>query len=124
MSIYITHLSDYITFSDIISERLITRGYDRDLIFKIFTMVTNLDRDSLIEYKNNQNFQSKRIDFKKNLVIKNSFDKNIVNFKEIANVAFENLKKNFPKFKNLDLFIVNKMQNNLSSILVHEFKYP
>ena len=34
-----SHLSDYIIFSDIISERLITRGYDRDLIFKIFTIV-------------------------------------------------------------------------------------
>ena len=44
------------------------------------------------------------IDFKRNLILRNSYDKNITNFNEIANFAFDNLKKNFPKFENYKLF--------------------
>ena len=39
-------------------------------------MIANLDRDSLIEYKKDSNINKRKIDLKKNLILKNTFDKN------------------------------------------------
>ena len=45
-------------------------------------------------------------------------------FKEIIKKAFNSFKENHTKYRDFNIFLVNKMQNNLSSILIHNFKYP
>jgi predicted GIY-YIG superfamily endonuclease len=83
-------------------------------------MVANVNRDSLLEYK----IKKEKIDFEKSFVFKYTFNKNILNFNKIIKTAFYSFKESYPKYKNYNLFLVNKMQNNLSSILIHNFKYP
>ena len=89
------------------------------MIDKIFTMVSKLDRDSLLLYKKRKN-----INFENTFLLKNRYDNNVNNFKEIAYKAFDTFKEENVVFKDHKLMIVNTMQNNLSSILVHNFKYP
>jgi hypothetical protein len=54
--------------------------------------------------------------------LKNRYDNNVNNFKEIAYKAFDTFKEENVTFKDHKLMIVNTMQNNLSFILVHNFK--
>ena len=112
-------LIKFIYFGSVISDQLISRGYERNLIDKIFTMVSRLDRDSLLLYKKRKN-----INFENTFLLKNRYDNNVNNFKEIAYKAFDTFKEENVIFKDHKLMIVNTMQNNLSSILVHNFKYP
>ena len=111
--------SDFVYFYSILYNHLISRGYDTKLITKAFTMVSALDRDHLIMYK-----EKKKIDFNKNFIYKFNFDNNISNFSFLAINAFKNFKRENVKFNDFNLKIVNKMQLNLSSLLVHNFKYP
>jgi hypothetical protein len=114
-----SNFNDFIYFGSCISKQLMDRGYDRILIDKNFRMVSKLDRNELLLYKN-----KKSIDFNKNFILRNTFDNNILNFNKIAHKAFSSFKENNEKFKDFKLMIVNRMQNNLSSLLVHNFKYP
>jgi hypothetical protein len=109
----------FIYFASTISQQLVNRGYDRKLIDKTFFMVYKLDRNKLLEYKTRES-----INFNETFVLRNNFDNNIVNFKKLAHRAFENFKEDFPQFSDNKLLIINKMQNNLSSLLVHDFKFP
>ena len=115
-----TFLSDYLYFSNIISNRLVKRGYEKSLIWKNQTMVANIKRESLLEYKP----KNQKIDFEKSFIFKYEFNKNISNFKEVVKKAFNSFKEKNPRYKNHNLFLINKMQNNLSSILIHNFRYP
>ena len=100
------------------SKKLVLRGYDRCLINKIFTMILRLDREELIKYK------EKNIDFEKNFYVKNEFDLNILNIKKGIFSAFEIFKQDNPKFKDNKIVVINSMQRNLSSILIHRFPFP
>jgi hypothetical protein len=115
-----TFLSDYLYFSIIIYHRLVKRGYKEKLIWKNLTMGADIDRNSLLEYK----IKKDRIDFEKSFVFRNIFNKNISNFNFIIKTAFNSFKQYYPMFNDHKLFLVNRMQNNLSSILIHNFKYP
>ena len=115
-----TYLSDYLFFASFISLKLKNRGYDEKLIKKSLTMVSNLDQESLIEYKN----KDKGINFDKTFIFRQFFDKNIVNFNKVLKDAFNNFKDKVPIFKDHRIFLVNKMQNNLASIMIHGFSYP
>lgn len=44
-------LNDFILFSTFIIRQFIKRGYNKKLIYKIFSMVSNLNRESLLNYK-------------------------------------------------------------------------
>jgi 6-pyruvoyl-tetrahydropterin synthase len=114
-----TRLNKFIYFGNVISEQLISRGYERVKIDKIFSMVTYLDREKLLLYK-----PKKVIDFENTFFIKSNYDSNILNFKEIAYKAFSTFKDKNTKYKNHKLMIINTMQHNISSLLVHGFKYP
>ena len=109
----------FIYFASSFSHQLVNRGYDRNLIDKTFFMVCKLDRNKLLEYK-----RKDYINFNETFILRNSFDNNIVNFKKVAHKAFKIFKEDFPQFSNNKLMIINKMQNNLSSLLVHNFKFP
>jgi hypothetical protein len=89
-------------------------------VINITFRVTNIKRDSLLEYKP----KKQEIDFEKSFIFKYEFNKNISNFKEIIKKAFNSFKENHTKYRDHNIFLVNEMQNNLSSILIHNFKYP
>jgi hypothetical protein len=110
-----TNLTDFVYFSSVLIRNLTNRGYDKTLLDKIFTMVMNLDRERLLQYKNKQ----KSIDFTKTYVFKNIFDKNAEDMKYAVKTAFNNLKTFDKKFENSSIFIIQKMRNNLSSLLIH-----
>jgi len=114
-----TKYSDFTFFYSLIYNQLILRGYESKTITKIFTMVSSLDRNKLLEYK-----VRKKLDFNNNFIYKFNFDNNISNFSSLALNAFDNFKRENTKFNNFKLKIVNKMQFNLSSLLVHNFKFP
>ena len=114
-----SRLSDFLFFSSTIGKQLLSRGYDKFLIDKIFTMVSKLDRDLLLEYK-----PKKTINFNNTFILKHKYDCNITNFKDLAYKAFNSFKKEKIEFKDFKLMVINTMQNNLSSLLVHNFKYP
>ena len=82
-------------------------------------MVSRLDRESLLLYKN-----KKIINFENTVLLRNKYDNNAFKFKEIAYRAFDSFKEKNEKFKDHKLMIINTMQSNLSSLLVHNFKYP
>ncbi len=112
--------SDYIYYASILSSRLQKKGYDKVIIDKAFMMVADLDRNKLLQYKN----KDCKIDFKKTFIFRHQFEKNILNFKDIVNSAFESFKSLKPKYRNFKIFLVNKMQSNLSALLIHNLKYP
>jgi hypothetical protein len=112
-------LVKFIYFGSVIGEQLKSRGYEKNVIDKIFTMVSKLERDSLLVYK-----KKKEINFDNTFLIKNKYDCNVLNFKEIANVAFNSFRENNSKFKDHKLMVINTMQNNISSLLIHDFKFP
>jgi len=114
-----TKYSDFAYFYSVLYNQLVLRGYSKKLITKSFTMVSALDRDRLLQYK-----EKKKLDFSKNFIYRFNFDNNISNFNFLANNAFENFKKENVKFNDFNLKVVNKMQLNLSSLLVHNFKFP
>lgn len=82
-------------------------------------MVSKLDREKLLLYKT-----KKAINFDETIILRNKFDNNILNFKKVAHKAFETFKISFPQFNNNKLMIINTMQNNLSTLFVHNFRYP
>lgn len=80
-------------------------------------MVTDLDRNSLLEYKEKDNTLNKNT-----FIFKTVFDKNMININEIIRNSFKYLKNEFPSFEDKEILIVNKMQFNLSSLMVHNFR--
>ena len=110
--------NDFIFISTIVIRQFLKRGYNRKLIYKIFSMVSNLNRESLLDYKvrdtllNNNTF-----------IFKTQFDNNIINLNEIIKKSFNSIKDLHPtSFENKEILLVNKMQFNLSSLLVHNFR--
>ena len=99
-----TKFNDFIFFTSIIKNQLIDRGYDVKLINKIFTMISKLDRDHLLLYK-----EKKSINYKENFFFINTHDSNILNQNEIVKKASSNLKENNEKFINYNLVIVDNL---------------
>ena len=111
--------NDFIYFTSIIKKQLLERGYDFNTINKVFTMVSNLDKEKLLLYKDKKN-----LDYKNNFIFKTVFDLNLYNQADIIKKSFENLKNDDERFKKFDIIVVNKCQLNLSSLLIHNFKFP
>jgi hypothetical protein len=105
-----------------VSKQLEKRGFDLNLIKKTFTMICKLDRNSILY---NKNKSKNSIDFDQTFIYKNCFDKNVLNINQIIKDSFECIKKLDIKFyENKKIFIINKLQNNLLSLLVHNHKFP
>lgn len=113
-----THIYDFVFYSLKLTDQLLDRGYNLTKINKAFNMVFKLERDKLIEYKT-KNIQDKRI-----VNFKIDFDKNIKNFNKVFQKAINKTAKKFEVFSNLKFRVINKMQLNLNSLLVHNFKLP
>lgn len=115
-----TRFNDFIYFTSIITKQLLNRGYELTTINKVFNMVSRLDRKELLIYKG-----KKSIDFNNNFIFKIKYDSNLANQEYILKKAFQNFKNNENhKFSETDLTLVNSCQLNISSILVHNFKFP
>ena len=66
-----TYSHDYIHLARILTNQLMTRGYEFKFLVKVSHTVLNLDRDKLIEYK-----PKKRIDFSDCILLRMNFDLN------------------------------------------------
>ena len=113
-----TKFSNFIFFSSRLSKQLQKRGYDRTLIDNIFTMVSKLNRSDLLIYK-----KRTPLDFNDIFIFKYDFDFNIQNFNDIIYTSFSNLKVACPSLHNTNIKVVNKMQHNILSLFVHNFKF-
>ncbi|CAF1127635.1 unnamed protein product, partial [Brachionus calyciflorus] len=113
-----SNLTDFTKNSLRLTKQLIERGYIRSKIDKVFNMVFKLDRNDLLDYKIKPFREKDVIDFKIN------FDINSKDFKGVFKKAFVKYFGNIEETKKLRFRLINKMQNNLSSILVHDFKFP
>ena len=89
------------------------RGYDPIKLSKIVRTIGNIDRNSLIPYKEKKN----DIDFSNTVILRLPFDFNydIFSFsKQLKSLISD-------KFK-MRLFLIKKLQNSLSSLFVHNLK--
>ena len=80
-------------------------------------MVSNLDRNTLLEYKVKEDFK-----LNNQIIFKFPFDINFINIKPIIINSFESLKNNFSFLKDKHLRILNYMEPNLGKLLVHGLK--
>lgn len=112
-----SNFSDYLYFSAILSNQLISRGYDLKIISKCINMVARLRREDLLQYKKRE-----KIDYKTTFTFKLNFDKNMLNINDIIHSSFNNLKNTCENVKGNKIMIINEMQYNLSSLLIHNFK--
>ena len=108
--------SDYLYFSRILIKQLVSRGYDFHTICKVSRMVANLDRNSIIAYKNKDTpFAVNKIFFKL------SYNFNYLNLEKTFMNSYNNI--NSVKFlENRKLKLIFNMQPNLSSIFIHNSK--
>jgi hypothetical protein len=110
-------LSDFLYYARLILFQLVSRGYDFSTIRKVINMVSNLDRNTLLEYKVKEDFK-----LNNQIIFKFPFDINFINIKPIIINSFESLKNNFSFLKDKHLRILNYMEPNLGKLLVHGFK--
>ena len=113
-----SNLVDFSYFSSVLSYHLTLRGYDLKLINRVYSMVLDLDRSKLLEYKVRDNSKPNNIIF-----FKNQFNKNVINYKNIFKKAFDSFINSNEKFKPLKLQVINKMNFNLGSIFIHNFNF-
>ena len=110
-----TDLVDYLYYSNLYLIYFLKRGYSFIEFCKISNMVANLNRDKLLEYKIKKSKQKTQFSLLNTAV----FDKNLLNLKEIFLNSFNNLKKEYVLLKPYKLSLLNKMQTNMGSLLVH-----
>ena len=80
-------------------------------------MVSNLDIDILLSYKNKE-----KLDLSKTFIYKTEFDNSIYNLRSFIKKSFNSLKNTNDGLNNYELLVVNKMKLNLSSLLVNNFE--
>ena len=113
-----SYLSDYLHFAHIFSLEFIKKGYDRDIVYKTSRMISDLDRDKILPYKNKQN----KADFFEKLFFKLPFNFNYLNLDKF----FYNYNKDSDYFSsffnNYNLKLIYSMNSNLSKLLTHNFQ--
>ena len=113
-----TRFSNYVYYGSILTQQLLKRGYNLNIINKTFSMVSYLERSDLLIYKKRET-----LEFRDTFIFKFNFDSSILNFNSILSYSFTNLKNIFPSLNNKRILTVNKMQNNIFSLLVHNRKF-
>jgi len=114
-----TEYSDYLYFSRLFVFELVKRGYDFKVLSSQTRMIGRIKRDDLIPYKEKKTFVNK-----KNIYLTLNYDKNLKNVNQIAVQSWLKCFQNHPILKEFNLVVLNKMQPNLGSILVHNFPCP
>ena len=108
---------DYLYFSRIFMYQLLKRGYKYKHIFKISNIISNVDRNKLIEYK------SKDCNLMNNILTFNlPFDFSFLNLEKSFYNIFSDYCNNFNFLDNSRLKIIYKKQLNISDIFVHNLK--
>jgi hypothetical protein len=110
-----TNFHDYLNFSRKILFQLLSRGYNFDHLRKICHSISNLDRKSLLPYKNKTTK-----DFSNSIFLNLYFDKNILNSHKILNNSFSFLKNSNSSLENYKLAILSKMQPNIGSMFINK----
>ena len=108
--------SDFLFFSRRLVSQLVNRGYNKYKILKVFRMVSNLDRNSLIPYKPKKEFSVTG-----KIFFTFPFELNTQNIKVAYNSAFNSISSS-KALENTQFRLINNMQSNLSSLFVHDFK--
>ena len=96
------------------------RGYNSKKIRASFFTVSNTDRYSLIPYK----IKPKNIDFSKNILFFSNYNYNISKINDYLFSSFKKTCNSFPILNNFSLKIVNKIDCNLNSLFIHNYKLP
>ena len=114
-----TYESDYFYFSTIVMKQLLLCGYDYKFLIKVLNTVDKIERDTLIPYRNKKinNFCDNNT-----ILFKLPYDCNIIHNKNKLN----EVKAFFDENYNFDVKVkfFNSVQNNLGSLLIHNFKIP
>ena len=101
------------------TNQLLSRGYEFSYLRKVVNMVTNLDKSSIIQYKERQINKN----FIDSIFFQMAFSMNFPNIKQILNTSWSNVVKSDSALDKFKLNIVNNMEPNISSLLVHNFKF-
>ena len=110
---------DYLHHATILTYNLTSRGYNFKRLKKSMYQIGTIDRSKLLVYKIKE---SKDLSNNNLFIIKNNFDFNLLNYKELFKNSFEKLKVKYDEFTNSKIFICNSISNNISSILIHHQK--
>jgi len=111
-----SNYSDFLYYSRLFIFQLLSRGYNYSSLIKTMFMVSRMDRDSLICYKEKNKF-----DMDNNIVFKFPYDFNFINSKNICIQSFNNIKTKYDFLKDKKLRIINYIQPNIGRLLVHNF---
>lgn len=112
---------DYLSNSRNLLIHLLKKGYCYNKISGIARQVGELHRSNLLPYKNKEKNETNT---KLKMFFK--FDKNLFNFKNIVYDSFFKFKlelDNSDLFKKKNFLFVNNINQNLGSILIHNFKF-
>ena len=109
-----TRFYDYILISKLHIDQLEKRGYDRIKLIKLCKTIGNLDRNSLLPYKDKSlnNFLSENINY---ILYFHYFNYNL-NIQSIIYNCFKSI------FKKIILKYINKVNCNLNNALIHNAK--
>jgi hypothetical protein len=105
-----TYYSDYISISCIHISGLLKRGYNKISLIKLCKTIGNIDRNSLLPYKENKN---NFLSSKHNSILYFQIFNYNLNFKSILYNYFSHYINNF------NLIYINKVNTNLNNALVH-----
>ena len=110
-----TDYFDFVEAAKDLSLNLLERGYEAKEIRRVFNIVSNLDRNSLIPYKKKVN----NLDFSKNIPFFFMFNSNFSKFNKDLFSTYYKTTFNYPILNNFSLN--NNIDSNLNSLLVHNF---
>ena len=113
-----TSYSDFLYFCRLFLNQLVKRGYNFNILLKTMFMVSILKRESLLIYKEKNEYLNEN-----NLTFKFPFDFNFIGIKDIIIDSFNNIKNNYCFLKDKKIKIVNYIQPNLGRLLVHNFPF-
>ena len=115
--------SDYYDFTDAakkLGEHLFLRDYNPESIRKTFNTISNINRNSLIQYKQKNKF----LDFSKNIPFFTKFECSLSNFNKIIYSSYFKTSFLNSVLNNFKLNIVNTININLNKLFVHNFNIP
>ena len=101
---------------------LLDREYSYKILNKTARMVSNLKRSDLLKYKDKTS--SFGLVNNKTFIFKTQFDNSLPQTHKCIKNAYQKVSKESEKIFDTELKIINKIQPNLGSILINNFKLP
>jgi hypothetical protein len=113
-----SNYNDFLYHSRNLIFNLINRGYDFNLLLKTFTLVSKIDRISLIQYKS-KDPSSERYTLRINM----SYDHNYLNLKEDFINNFNRVKDYYNWLSKFKISFSNTIMPNFKKILIDNFNF-